>query len=154
MQDAAFEVESNILATERLEDDAECRSQGGKSSSSSEPEIDKLARMIKLLTSEVSKLKVEQYSKEAGAPCSISLLAPNLYKEANEHMQILQRKRDTNEDKGERPLLQNIVMKEVYPEEEVSGLEGAPFLTRAAYEEALAKSIARQSVVATEQQVD
>jgi len=35
MQIVAFEVESNIIAAERLEGDAERRSQGGESSSSS-----------------------------------------------------------------------------------------------------------------------
>lgn len=85
MQDATFEVESNILAAERLEGDAESRREGGESSSSSsssEHEIDELARMIEFLASEVSKLRVEQYSKEVGAPCSISHPTPNPYKGA------------------------------------------------------------------------
>ena len=62
MQDAAFEVESNIIAAKRLEDDAERKRQGGELSSSSDPKIDKLARMIELLTSKVSILEAEQYS--------------------------------------------------------------------------------------------
>lgn len=36
-------------------------------------------------------------------------------------------------------------------EEEVHGLEGAPFLTRATYQEALSKAIARKLVIAAEQ---
>ena len=77
MQDVAFEVESNIMATERLEGDAERRRQGGESSSSSDPEIDKLAKMIELLVSEVSILEAEQYFQEAGAPGAFSLPTPN-----------------------------------------------------------------------------
>ena len=65
MKNAAFEVEANIIAAERLECDAERRRRGVESSSSSDPQIDKLARMIELLASEVSKLKAEQYSEEA-----------------------------------------------------------------------------------------
>ena len=65
MQNAAFEVEANIIAAERLEGDAERRRHGVETSSSSDPQIDKLARMIELLASEVSKLKAEQYSEEA-----------------------------------------------------------------------------------------
>ena len=45
-------------------------------------------------------------------------------------------------------------MEEVQHEEEVHILEGAPFLTWVAYEEALSKGIAQQFVVAVEQQVD
>ena len=52
MQAVAFEVETNVVAAERLEGDAERRSQGGVSSSSSEPEIDELARMIEFLAPE------------------------------------------------------------------------------------------------------
>ena len=86
MQSAAFEVEANIIAAERLEGDAEERRQGGEFSSSYEPEIDELARMIEFLASEVSKLKPEQYFEEAGAPCDFSLLKPNPYREMKEQM--------------------------------------------------------------------
>ena len=99
MQDATFEVESNIIVAERLEDDDERRRQGGQSSSSSDLEIDKMAKTIELLASEVSKLKAEQYSQEAGAPCVFSLPTPNPYRGALEQLQILQRSGDTNEDK-------------------------------------------------------
>jgi len=154
IQAAAFEVEANIIAAERLEGDAERRRQGEKSSSSYDPEIDELARMIEFLAFEVSKLKAEQHFDEAGAHCDFSLPNPNPYRETHEHLQILQRNKITNEDKGVKPLLQNIVMEEVQHEEEVHVLEGAPFLTRAAYEKAISKGTAQQFVVAAEQQVD
>lgn len=69
-------------------------------------------------------------------------------------MQILQRNRDRNEDKSVRPLLQNIVMEEVQQEEEVHGLEGAPFLTRASYRKEISRGTSQQFVVAAEKQVD
>jgi len=59
MQDATFEVDSNILAAERLEGDVDRRRQGGELSSSLDLKIDELARMIELLASEVSRLEVE-----------------------------------------------------------------------------------------------
>lgn len=77
MKDAAFEVEANIIAAERLKGDAKRRRQGGDSSSSLDPEIDILARMIELLDSKVSKLKAKHYSQEAGDHCSFSLPTPN-----------------------------------------------------------------------------
>jgi len=47
-------------------------------------------------------------------------------------------------------------MEEEQPEEEekVHGLEGAPVLTRAAYEKALSRGTARELVVAVEQQAE
>ena len=46
MQDAAFEVESNIIAAKRLGGEVDRRRQGGELSSSSDLKIDRLARMI------------------------------------------------------------------------------------------------------------
>jgi len=88
MKNAAFEVEENIIAIGRLEGDAERRKQGGESSSSSEPKIDELARMIVFLASEASKQKAEQNSKEAGAHCSISFPTPNPCIGTHGHLQI------------------------------------------------------------------
>jgi len=85
MQIAAFEVELNIIVVERLEGDAKRRCQGGESSSSYEPEIDELARMIEFLTSKVSKLK-SKFSKESGVPCDFSLPKPNPHRETQEHL--------------------------------------------------------------------
>jgi len=46
MKTVAFEVEENIVSTERLEGDDERRRKGGQSSSSYDSEIDELASMI------------------------------------------------------------------------------------------------------------
>ena len=59
MQDAAFEVESNIMATEKLKGNVDRRRQRGEPSSSSDPKIDKMTKMVESLASEISKLKVE-----------------------------------------------------------------------------------------------
>ena len=64
MQDAALEVESNIMAVEKLKSHTNGRRQRGEASSSSasssEPKLDKMTRMIESLAAEISKLKVEQ----------------------------------------------------------------------------------------------
>ena len=63
MQDAALEVESNIMATEKLKTHADRRRQRGEASSSSasssEPKLDTMTKMIESLAAEISKLKVE-----------------------------------------------------------------------------------------------
>jgi len=59
MQDAALEVESNIMAVEKLKGNVDRRRQRGKYSSSSDPKIDKMTKMIESLAFEISKLKVE-----------------------------------------------------------------------------------------------
>jgi len=59
MQDVALEVESNIMATEKLKGNVDGRRQRGESSSSSDPKIDKMTKMIESLASEIFKLKVE-----------------------------------------------------------------------------------------------
>lgn len=65
MQDAAFEVESNIITTKKLGGDADRKRQGGELSSSSDLKIHKLARMIESLAFEFSRLEAKQYSEEA-----------------------------------------------------------------------------------------
>ena len=63
MQDAALEVESNIMAAEKLKGQADRRRQRGQAStsfaSSSKPKLDKMTKMIESLATEIFKLKVE-----------------------------------------------------------------------------------------------
>ena len=92
--------------------------------------------MIESLASEVSRLRVEQHSGEAGDPCSFALPNPNPDRGANEQLQILQRNKGANEDKRVKTLFQSIVMEEerFEEEDEVHGMEdkgSAPFLTQA-----------------------
>ena len=86
MKNASFEVESNIIATERLEDNAKRRRQGCESSSSSDLKIDTLARMIEALAFEVSRLEAEQHSEEAGASSTFALPNLNPYRGAKEQL--------------------------------------------------------------------
>ena len=107
-------------------------------SSSSDHRIHEMARMIESLAFKVSKLRVEKHS-------------------GVEQLQNLQRSEDTNEDKRVKTLFHNIVMEEEHLEEEdeVHGLENkgsSPFLTKAAYEEALFRGTSCKFVVTAEQQ--
>jgi len=66
MQEAALEVESNIMAAEKLKSQVDRRRLRSEASSSpastSEPKLDKMTKMIESLVVEISKLKVEQTS--------------------------------------------------------------------------------------------
>ena len=46
MQDVALEVESNIMVVEKLKGNVDRRSQRGESSSSSDPKINQVTKMI------------------------------------------------------------------------------------------------------------
>ena len=68
MQDTALEVESNILAAHKLKGSVDRRRQKEEVSSSSipNPKIDKLAKMLESLTSEMSNLKIENKQPAKG----------------------------------------------------------------------------------------
>jgi hypothetical protein len=61
MQDAALELESNILASQKRKGDSDRRRPKNEASSSSnaDPKLDKMAKMLESLTSEIFKLKIE-----------------------------------------------------------------------------------------------
>jgi len=84
MQDVVLEVESNIMATKMLKGNVDRRRQRGKSSSSSDPKIDRMTKMIESLASKVSKLKVEQHSRKGRVPNTFSPPNPNPYRRPNE----------------------------------------------------------------------
>jgi len=95
--------------------------------------------MIESLASEVSKLKVEQHSREGRVPNTFAPRNPNPYRRANEQLQILQRSKDANEDQMVKTPFHNIAMEEEKFEEddEIHCLEdkfSASFLTSSAYE--------------------
>jgi hypothetical protein len=58
MQDAALEVESNITTSQQLKGRAEKKKSAVESSSSSNSKMEKMAKLLDSLTSEMSKLKV------------------------------------------------------------------------------------------------
>jgi hypothetical protein len=65
MQDAAIEVESNILAADRLRNKADVDRRKGKSEASTSgtlvphPQVDELTRMVKSLSTEMERMRVE-----------------------------------------------------------------------------------------------
>jgi hypothetical protein len=61
MKYVSLEVDSNILVSHKLKENVDRKKQKeeASSSSNSNPKIDKLAKMLESLTSEISKLKIE-----------------------------------------------------------------------------------------------
>ena len=115
-----------------------------KSSSSLDPNIDKMTKMIESLASKISKLKVQQHLGKGRVHNTFSRRNPNPnpYRRANEQLQILQRSKDANEDQRVKTPFQNVVMDEEKFEEdnEIHCMEdkgSASFQTLAAYEKSL-----------------
>jgi len=86
------------MAAEKLNGNTDRWRQRSEPSSSSDSKIDKMAKMIESLASEVSKLKVEQHSGKRRVPNTFAPPNPNPYRRANEQLQILQRSKEANED--------------------------------------------------------
>ena len=121
MQDAALEVESNIMATEKLKNQADRRrqrGQGSTSSASSEPKLDKMTKMIESLAAEISKLKVEQNSGKTRQQNTFAPRNQNPFIRANEQLQIIQRGEEAKEDQKVKAPFQNVVMEEEQFEED------------------------------------
>lgn len=147
MQEAALEVESNILAAEKLKSQADRRRPRGEASSSpastSEPKLDKMTKMIESLAAEVSKLKVEQTSGKTRQQNTFAPRNSGPFRKANEQLQIMQRGEEAKEDHKMKAPFQNAIMGEEQFEEdedEIHCLEdkgSAAFLTLAEYEESL-----------------
>jgi hypothetical protein len=74
MQDAALEVESNVLAVDRLRNKADRDRGRGRSeastsgSSASHPQVDELTKMVKSLSAEMEKMKFEGKQGYKNAP--------------------------------------------------------------------------------------
>jgi hypothetical protein len=116
MQDAALEVESNITASQKLKGRTEKKKPAVESSSSSSnSQMEKMAKMLDTLTSEMSKLKVQNQTPiRTKEPSNLAPRNPNTfqYRRNNPQTQILQRDRNSNEDQRIRVPLQNVVMDE------------------------------------------
>jgi hypothetical protein len=151
MQDAALEVESNITASQKLKGRAERKKSVVESSSSSNSKMEKMAKMLDSLTSEMSKLKVQnQQPARAKEPNAFAPRNPNAfpYRRNNPQVQILQRDRNAADDQRIRPPLQNAMLDEEQPSshDEVEDADeincfgdenDSSFLTQVDYEEAL-----------------
>jgi hypothetical protein len=153
MQDAALEVESNILASQKRKGDSDRRRPNNEASSSSnaDPKLDKMAKMLESLTSEISKLKIENKHPVKGKGTYDSAgrnpnQNPNNFRRNNQPTQILQREKNSNEDQRVKVPLQNVVMDEDNGEDQEDG-EGdihcvgeeteKSYLTQQYYEESL-----------------
>jgi hypothetical protein len=153
MKDATLEVESNILATQKLKGNSDRRRPRNEASSSSsaDPKLDKMAKMLESLTSEISKLKIEnkQPVKGRGTYDYVGRNPnqnPNNFRRNNQPMQILQRERNPTEDQRINFPLQNVVMDEDEGDYQEDGEDnihcvgeetGKSYLTQHDYEEAL-----------------
>lgn len=151
MQDAALEVESNISASQKLKGRAEKKKATVEPSSSSSSKMEKMAKMLESLTSEMSKLKIQnQQPTKAKEPNAFAPRNPNafLYRRNNPLVQILQRDRNPAEEQRIRPPLQNAVLdeeqrlslNEIEDADEINcfGDENeSSYLTQVDYEEAL-----------------
>jgi hypothetical protein len=98
MQDAAIEVESNILAADKLKSrsDRDRKKQNeelpSSSNSTSDIKMDEMTKMLKTLTSEMTRLKMEQ--KQPNRPAQEgSYRNPNQCRRPNNVPQILLRER-------------------------------------------------------------
>jgi hypothetical protein len=74
MKDAAIEVESNVLAADRLRNKADADKRKGRSEASTSdpsvpyPQVDELTRMVKSLSAEMERMKVEGRQAYKGPP--------------------------------------------------------------------------------------
>jgi hypothetical protein len=150
MQDAAIEVESNVLAADRLRNEADVGRRKGKSeASTSGPsvphlQVDELTKMVKSLSAEMERMKVERRQAYKGPQSTENkggFRRPN-----NIAPPMMQRDRD--DQKIQAPFQNNFVAEE--EEGETDELDPEihcfgdtppfPHLTQSAYEESLMDS--------------
>jgi hypothetical protein len=154
MQDAALEVESNVLAVNRLRrksdrDKGRGRSEASTSGSSiAHPQVDELTKMVKSLSAEMEKIKMEgkqTYRNPQNIDNRGNFRRPN--NNAPQIMPREQRDRDRSDQKIQTPLQNNLVIDEERGEEEldpeihcIGDTSPFPHLTQSAYEESLMNS--------------
>ena len=103
MQDAALEVESNILASKKVKGKIDGKKQPVDPSgvSASKNKIDKMTKLLDNLTAEMSKLKDQGHLPMRGkGPSDFAPQNPNFapYRRGNPPVQILRRERNQGED--------------------------------------------------------
>jgi ribonuclease HI len=150
MQDAALEVESNVLAVDRLRNKADRDRGRGRSeastsgSSASHPQVDELTKMVKSLSAEMEKMKFEG---KQGYKSAQNVDNRGNFRRPNNTPQILPREprnRDRDDQKIQTPLQNNLIVDEEGEEEELDpeihclgDTSPFPHLTQSAYEESL-----------------
>jgi hypothetical protein len=114
MQDVAVEVESNILAADRLRNKADVDRRKGKSEASTSgtlvphPQVDELTRMVKSLSAEMERMRVEgrqaykgpQNAKKGGGFKRPNNFSPRMYKKKEE---------ETEKTKEFKPIFRTIL---------------------------------------------
>jgi hypothetical protein len=154
MQDAAIEVESNVLAADRLRNKADADRRKGRSEASTSspsvphPQVDELTKMVKSLSAEMERMKVEgrqaykgpqNTENKGGFRRPNNITSPTVQRE---------RGRDREDQKIQAPFQNNFMAEEeegetgeLDPEIHCFG-ETPPFphLTQSAYEESLMNS--------------
>jgi hypothetical protein len=151
MQDVAIEVESNILATDKLKSrsDRDRKKQKeelpSSSNTTSDSKMDEMAKMLKTLTAEMARLKMEQ--KQPSRPAQEGgYRNQNQFRRPNNAPQILPRERKNQDDQKVLPPFQNNAVDEEEDEDEteedpavhLNDSESSPMhLTQQDYEDAL-----------------
>jgi hypothetical protein len=113
MQDAAREVESNILAVDKLRGkcDRDKRKQKEEASTSdasaTNPQVDELTKLVKSLSAKMEKLKLEGRQENMNTQ---DFGNQNNFRRQNNAPQILQRdQRNIDDQKVQTPLQKNLV---------------------------------------------
>jgi hypothetical protein len=125
MQDATLEVESNILAADKLrsKDDRERRKGRSKtptSSSSTMPrQMDEVTKLLKLLSAKVERLELEGKKSYRNPPNSYNRGIFKRQTNAPQSIQRDQRNRDIDDQKIQTPLQNNLVTDEDEEEEDI-----------------------------------
>jgi ribonuclease HI/uncharacterized small protein (DUF1192 family) len=155
MQDAAIEVESNILAADRLRSKANTDRRNGRSeastsdsnisgSSLSHPQVNELTQLLNVLKEEMERLKTER--KQMKGPQNTEnrggFRRPNNFAPPTMHKE---KERDRDDQRIQAPFQNNFVTDEEEaetdePEQKIHSLEVTspfPHLTKSAYEESL-----------------
>jgi hypothetical protein len=125
MQEEAIEVESNILASEKLKNksDRDKKKQREEFPSSSnpaesDPKLEEMTRTLKSLTSEIAKMKWE--TKQPNRPYQdVGNRNTNQFRRSNNAPQIMQRERRNVEDQRVVPPFQNNEIEEMDVESDV-----------------------------------
>jgi uncharacterized small protein (DUF1192 family) len=151
MQDAAIEVESNILAADRLRNQADTDRRKGKSEASTSgpslpnPQVSELTQVMNFLKEEVERLKVERrqkYKNPQGTENKGGFRRPNNFSPPTMHRE---KERDRDDQRIQAPFQNNFVAEEQEgetdePEPKIHSVEVTPpfpHLTQTAYEESL-----------------
>jgi hypothetical protein len=152
MQEETIEVESNILAAERLKtkSDRDRKKQkedvpSSSNTTTSDPKIDEMDKMLKTLTSELARLKLE--AKQPNRPVQEGgNMNPNQFRRPHNAPHIMQRERRNHEDQRIFPPFQNNAVEDTEESDDVeenstANLDGTELptshLTQQEYEDSL-----------------